>query len=89
MPIDKEVISSDRKIDSENTTIQAMESVLKQKEEQYVHNVLKLLNEANAIQNKNLSEISLAQGMIQEAKIFFSWGVDKKSLLCSSVFLKK
>ncbi len=62
-----------RKIDSEKTAIQAMESVLKQKEEQSVHNARKLLNEANdrlkrAIQNKNLSEISLAQGMIEGAK---------------------
>ncbi len=68
MPIDKEIISSDRKIDSEKTTIQAMESVLKQKEEGGGPQ-RKLLNEANdrlnrAIQNKNVSKISLAQGMI-------------------------
>lgn len=58
----------------EKTTIQAMETVVKEKEERAVHNAHKLLDEANerlkiAIKNKNLSEISLAQGMIEGAKV--------------------
>ncbi len=49
-----------------------------EKEEQSVNNVCKLLNEANdrlnqAIQNKNLSEISLAQGMAEGSKSKSLW----------------
>lgn len=62
------------KIVKEKNSIKQIESVLKEKEKENQRNAKKLLEEANerlkaAIHKKNLSEISLAQGMIEGAKI--------------------
>lgn len=57
----------------EKQSIKDIESVLKEKEKANSHSASKLLDEANnrlkeAIRKKNLSEISLAQGMLEGAK---------------------
>ncbi|KAJ6639772.1 hypothetical protein Bhyg_12519, partial [Pseudolycoriella hygida] len=69
-----ENISKKDAIAKETNSIKDIENVLKEKEKENSHNASKLLEEANdrlkkAIEKKNLSEISLAQGMIEGAKV--------------------
>lgn len=58
----------------EKNSIKDIENILEAKEKENSHSASKLLEEANdrlkeAIRKKNLSEISLAQGMIEGAKV--------------------
>lgn len=69
-----ENIANIEAIAREKNSIKDIENVLIAKEKQNSHNANKLLEEANdrlksAIRKKSLSEVSLAQGMIEGAKI--------------------